>query len=140
MKEEIYKVKITNRVNFGFWKGCGIIAIALLMAEFTMGNSIDFDNPFAFFGLVLVIWFLNLLLKPLLIVFTLPFVLFTLGAGIILLNAIIIWLAEKCVPGICINSFWTALWAGFLIEVISWIFAIVEADKVFKRKKRNKTE
>lgn len=135
MKEEIYKVKITNRVNFGFWKGCGIIAIALLMAEFTMGNSIGFDNPFAFFGLVLVIWFLNLLLKPLLIVFTLPFVLFTLGAGIILLNAIIIWLAEKCVPGICINSFWTALWAGFLIEVISWIFAIVEADKVFKRKK-----
>ena len=62
MKEEIYKVKITNRVNFGFWKGCGIIAIALLMAEFTMGNSIGFDNPFAFFGLVLVIWFLNLLL------------------------------------------------------------------------------
>ena len=139
MKEEVYKVKITKRVNFGFWKGCGIIAIALLIAEFTMGNSIEFNNPFAFFGLVLLIWFLNLLLKPLLIVFTLPFVLFTLGTGIIFLNAIIIWLAEKCVPGIGINSFWTALWAGFLIEAISWIFAVVEADKVFK-KKTKKTE
>ncbi len=136
MKEENYKVQITKRINLGFWKGCGIIAIALLIADYTMGNAVAFENLFAFFGLVLAIWVLNLMLKPLLIVFTLPFLMLTFGAGIILLNAVIIWLAEKCLPEIVINSFWTALFAGFLIEAISWIFTIVETDKIFKTSKK----
>ena len=131
-EENGYKVKITRRVNLGFWKGCGIIAIALLIAKLTTGNSIDFQNAFSFFGLVLLIWILNLMLKPILIVFTLPFVLFTLGAGIILLEAFIIWLAAEFVPGIALSSFWIALWAGFLIEAISWVFAIVESPRVEK--------
>ncbi|MBO7521072.1 MAG: phage holin family protein [Opitutales bacterium] len=131
-EENGYKVKITRRVNLGFWKGCGIIAIALLISKLTTGNLIDFQNAFSFFGLVLLIWILNLMLKPILIVFTLPFVLFTLGAGIILLEAFIIWLAAEFVPGIALSSFWIALWAGFLIEAISWVFAIVESPRVEK--------
>ena len=131
-EENGYKVKITRRVNLGFWKGCGIIAIALLISKLTTGNLIDFQNAFSFFGLVLLIWILNLMLKPILIVFTLPFVLFTLGAGIILLEAFIIWLAAEFVPGIALSSFWIALWAGFLIEAISGVFAIVESPRVEK--------
>ena len=131
-EETDYKVKITRRVNLGFWKGCGIISIALLIAKLTTGNAVDFANPFSFFALVLLIWVLNLMLKPILIVFTLPFVLFTLGAGIILLEAFIIWLAEKFVPGIGLSSFWAALWTGFLIEAISWVFAIVESPRLEK--------
>lgn len=126
-----YRVQISRRINLGFWKGCGIIAIALLIAKLTV-PSIVFNNPFSFVGLVLVIWFLNLLLRPLLIVFTLPFILLTLGAGVILVNALVIW-ASTLVPGIYLKSFWIALWAGFLIEAISWIFALFESEKFFKR-------
>ena len=128
------RVKITRRINLGFWKGCGIIALSLLAAKLTV-PSIVYSNPFSFVGLVFVIWLLNLLLKPLLIVFTLPFILFTLGAGVVLLNALVIWASTFFVPGIELKSFWTALWSGFLIEVLSWIVAIVESRKVFKTKR-----
>ena len=84
-------------------------------------------NSFSF-----MIWFLNLLLRPLLIVCTLPFILLTLGAGVILVNALVIW-ASTFVPGIALKSFWIALWAGFLIEAISWIFALFESEKFFKK-------
>lgn len=134
-----YRVQISKRINLGFWKGCGIITVALLIAKLTV-PSIVFTNPFSFVGLVLAIWFLNLLLRPLLIVFTLPFILLTLGAGVILVNALVIW-ASTLVPGIALKSFWTALWAGFLIEAISWIFAFFESERFFKRisKKHNDT-
>ena len=126
-----HRVQISKRVNLGFWKGCGIIAMALLIAKLTV-PSIVFTNPFSFVGLVLVIWFLNLLLRPLLIVCTLPFILLTLGAGVILVNALVIW-ASTFVPGIELKSLWIALWAGFLIEAISWIFALFESEKFFKK-------
>ena len=41
--------------------------------------------------------------------------------------------ASTLVPGIYLKSFWIALWAGFLIEAISWIFALFESEKFFKR-------
>ena len=136
----IYRVKITRRVNLGFWKGCGIIAMALLIAKLLV-PSIEFNNPFSFVGLVLVIWVLNLMLKPLLIIFTLPFILFTLGAGVVLVNALVIWASTFFVPGIRLNSFWMALLSGFLIETISWIFAFAESDRFFRKvsKKRDDT-
>lgn len=133
-----YRVQISKRINLGFWKGCGIIALALLIAKLTV-PSIVFTNPFSFVGLVLVIWFLNLCLRPLLIVFTLPFILFTLGAGVILVNALVIW-ASTLVPGIALKSFWTALWAGFLVEAISWVFALFESKKFFKRNKNGRDD
>ena len=43
-----YKVKITRRVNLGFWKGCGIISIALLIAKLTTGSAVDLRIHFRF--------------------------------------------------------------------------------------------
>lgn len=133
--ENLYRVKITNRINFGFWKGCGIIMIALLLAQLSLPPSmIDYANPYSFVALVIIIWLLNLLLKPLLIIVTLPFILFTLGIGVVFVDSLVIWVAGA-IPGIEFRSYWAALWAGCLVEALSWIFAIAEAKKVFKSKK-----
>lgn len=126
------RIRITRRVNLGFWKGCGIIAVALIIAKLTVG-SIEYTNVFSFLLLVLAIWCLNLFLRPLLVVFTLPFILLTLGAGMIVLDAMVIWLASGMVPGITIGSFWHALWCGFLVELITWVFRIVEANRSYKK-------
>ena len=139
VEEGASRVRITRRVRMGFWKGCGVIAIALIAAKLfapslQYGDLNTVGGWFAFAGLVFVIWLLNTFLKPLLIVFTLPFILLTLGAGVILMDALVIWMASGIVPGIRINSFWNALLAGFLVELFSWIVTIVEANKVFKKK------
>ena len=50
---------------------------------------------------------LNVSLKPLLIFFALPFVIFTFGLGIIVINALLVMLAGAVVPGFEVASFWS---------------------------------
>jgi Membrane protein of unknown function. len=60
--------------------------------------------------------------------------LLTLGAGVILMDALVIWMASGIVPGIHIKSFWNALIAAFFVELFSWLVTIFEANKIFKKK------
>lgn len=144
-EENISRVRITRRVNMGFRKGFATIFIALVLAKLILPESyLSFPDIFtlggclSLFCMIMLIWGLNLFLRPLMILFTLPFVLLTLGAGVIFLEALIIWLASVMVPGsgIVIKSFWTALLLAFFIEFITWIFTVFEARKVFKEKEK----
>lgn len=69
----------------------------------------------------LVVGFLNAFLRPLLILFTLPFVLLTLGLGLVVINALVVWLASNLVPGFAIPDFWAAIWTAILVSVASMI-------------------
>jgi putative membrane protein len=67
-------------------------------------------------GLVLLI--VNLLLKPLLLLITLPFSILTLGLFSFIVNAWTIMLADKFVPGINMNGFLNSLLAAFIIVIL----------------------
>ena len=67
----------------------------------------------------LVLAFLNAIVKPLLIILTLPLTIVTLGLFLLVINVIIILLADSFVSGINIDGFWWALIFGFLLSVVS---------------------
>jgi putative membrane protein len=75
----------------------------------------------------LVLSFLNALVKPLLIILTLPITILTLGLFLIIINVCIILLAAKLVNGISIDGFFWALVFGFAQSVISSI--LIKAQK-----------
>lgn len=54
--------------------------------------------------------FFNLVLKPLLVFFTLPFIIVTFGLGIWIINAVVLMFASGLVPGFHVASFSSALW------------------------------
>ncbi len=69
------------------------------------------------FALVLAL--LNFIVKPLLIILTLPLTIVTLGLFLLIINVIIILLADKFVAGIKIDGFLWAFIFGLLLSVVS---------------------
>jgi putative membrane protein len=67
----------------------------------------------------LVLAFLNAIIKPLLIILTLPLTLATLGLFLLVINVIIILLADNFVSGINIDGFFWALIFGLLLSALS---------------------
>ena len=71
----------------------------------------------------------NAIIRPLLILLTLPFTLLTLGLFIFVVNAICLALVAWLVPGFSISGFWAAFFGALVISVISWILSGVFSDK-----------
>ena len=76
------------------------------------------------FALVLAV--LNAIVKPLLIILTLPLTIITLGLFLLVINVLIILLADKFVSGIKIDGFWWAFIFGILLSAISTILQKLE--------------
>ena len=69
----------------------------------------------------LVLAFLNAIVKPLIIILTLPLTIITLGLFLLVINVLIILLADKFVEGIKIDGFLWAFIFGLLLSIISAI-------------------
>jgi putative membrane protein len=76
----------------------------------------DFKDALIF---ALVLGVLNLFIRPLLVILTLPITIVTLGLFLFVINALIILLADKLMDGISIDSFWWALLFSLLLSAVS---------------------
>lgn len=61
----------------------------------------------------------NMLLKPLLILLTLPINILTLGLFTFVINAVILLIVAKIVPGFVVDGWWTAIVAAVLMAVVN---------------------
>ena len=68
---------------------------------------------------VMALGLLNAIVKPILIILTLPITILTLGIFLIILNVLMVILAGKLVNGIYIENFWWAFVFGVLLSFIS---------------------
>ncbi len=125
------RVRLTRRVELNFWRTCLLNAAGLSLAWAT-NSDIEINNAFSFVLLVVFIWFLNWILKPILVVFALPFIIFTVGVGMLFINALIVYFAARLIPGdgIVVASYWAALWASFWVSVLSWGFALSKSERL----------
>lgn len=75
-----------------------------------------------------VLGLLNLFIKPILVILTLPVTVFTLGLFLLVINAIIILLCTNIVGGFAVDSFWTALIFSIILSVLQSITYKILAD------------
>ncbi len=68
---------------------------------------------------VIILAVLNLFVKPLLVLFTLPITFVTLGLFLFVINAIIILVADKFMSGVTVDGFWWALLFSLLLSMVS---------------------
>lgn len=95
----------------------------------TILGGIEFINFKGALVFALVLAFLNALVKPLLILFTLPATILTLGLFLFVINAGIILIADYFIDGIKVNGFWWALLFSFLLSFISsFAYSLVEKN------------
>lgn len=69
----------------------------------------------------LVLGLINAIVRPILIVLTLPLTIFTLGLFIFVLNAMLVLLTSAIVPGFEVKNFWWALIFSLIFSVVSFI-------------------
>lgn len=69
--------------------------------------------------LAAVLGVLNLLVKPVLVFLTFPITVFTLGLFLLVINALIILVAAKLVPGFKVDGFWWALLFSLVMTLIN---------------------
>jgi putative membrane protein len=73
--------------------------------------------------LALVLGILNVLVKPILILLTLPLTIVTLGLFLIVINALVILIASSIVPGFTVDGFWWAVLFSLLVSLIHLILS-----------------
>ncbi len=96
-----------------------LINSAALWVVDVMFDGIWFDSTGALLIAALILGFLNTLLKPVLILFTLPINFLTLGLFTIVINAIILELTNFWLDSFHISGFGVALLAAILISIVS---------------------
>ncbi|MBY0579935.1 MAG: phage holin family protein [Burkholderiales bacterium] len=99
----------------------GIIALSLWVASHVF-HGIKFANTPSLVVSALLLGFANAIVRPLLIVFTLPLTFVTFGFFLLVINALMILLVSAMVKGFTVSGFWTAFFASIFISVLSFIF------------------
>jgi putative membrane protein len=100
-----------------------VTAIAAIIVAYLL-PGVQIDSAGYAFLLAAVLALLNTFVKPLLVFLTLPFTIITLGLFLIVINAIIILLADKMLPGFEVGGFW---WALLFSIILSLVVAIMDA-------------
>lgn len=95
-----------------------VLAIGVVIATHVVPGIHCADNQ-ALVIAVLLLSFFNALLKPVLVVFTLPFIILTMGLGILVINAILFLFVGNLVPGFTVEGFWSALGGSLVLSVTS---------------------
>lgn len=94
-------------------------AVALLAVTYLL-PSIQVDG----FGTALIaalgLGLINMLVRPVLTLLTLPLTVLTLGIFYLVLNGLLFWLASALIPGFQVNGFASALLGAILYGVIAW--------------------
>lgn len=72
----------------------------------------------------LVLGLLNMLLKPILIILTIPVTILTLGLFLLAINAFIVQLAAYFIKGFEVQGFWWALLFSIIMSIVTWLLEI----------------
>ena len=98
-----------------------VILFLGVLASSWLIDAIEAESTPTLLLVALVLALLNAVVKPILVLFTLPFVVFTLGLGILLINAVLLFLAGQLVPGFMVPTFGTAFLGGLVISLVSLV-------------------
>ena len=104
----------------GFLIRVVVNALAIWLAmEIVPG--IQAGSATAVIAAALVLGLVNAVVRPVLLVLTLPLTLVTLGLFLFVLNALCLWLTSAIVPGFEVRGFWPAFWGALIVSALSWV-------------------
>ncbi|MBL4708893.1 MAG: phage holin family protein [Flavobacteriales bacterium] len=108
-------------------------AVVFFAAYILPGVGVDGYLTAVIVAIILVV--LNALIKPLLIIVTIPITILTLGLFLFAINAIIILFADYLIDGFRVDSFWWALIFSFVMSLLNSILGNSDKSKYKKERK-----
>lgn len=93
--------------------------------------GVEVYSAWSALGVAVVLAFLNTFLKPLLIIITIPFTIITFGLFLLVINAVMILLADAIIDGFTVDGFWWALLFSLILSFINSLFSKDKKEKEF---------
>ena len=102
-----------------FLKGWAVNTLSVLLAV-AIVPGLDYQRPAHLLLAALLLGVLNAFFKPLLIVLSLPLLLFSLGFFMLVINALLLWFTGWLLqPAFTVDGFWTAFFGAIIISITS---------------------
>lgn len=95
-----------------------INAVLLMLIPYIV-PGVDIKNFFTALVAALILAFVNAIIKPVLVLLTLPVTVITLGLFILIINAFMFWMVSSVVKGFEITGFWPAFFAALVFSIFS---------------------
>lgn len=96
-------------------------AVAVLICAYILPGA-EVDGFWSAIVVAGVLAILNVLLKPILVILTIPITIVTLGLFLLVINTLLVMLASWLIPGFGVDGFWWALIFSILLSVINAVF------------------
>ncbi|QWD24994.1 phage holin family protein [Polynucleobacter paneuropaeus] len=96
----------------------GLTSLSLWVASYIF-SGLRFADGGSLVIAALLLGFANAIVKPLLVLLTLPLTILTMGLFLLVINALVLMLVSSIVSGFTISSFWTAFFASIFISLFS---------------------
>ena len=104
----------------GFLLRAAISALGLWVASLLL-SGIRFESPAKLAIAAVRLRVITAVVRPIAFILTLPLTLVTLGLFLFVLNAAMVGLVARLVPGFTISGFWTAMGAAVIVWLVSWL-------------------
>jgi len=104
----------------GFWVRFFITACGLLLATYLL-EGVHLGGAMSLLFAALVLCAVNAIVRPIMLLLTLPITVVTLGLFLLVLNGAMLGLAALLVPGFVIDSFWTAVFGAIVISMTGMV-------------------
>jgi putative membrane protein len=108
------------------WFVCGL---GLWIAAGLLGDRIDYQSRLGVIviaGLILAL--INSIIKPIVIILSLPAILFSLGLFMIVINGFMVFLVSYLYPQLEVTNFWAAMLAGMIIGLVNYLVTTILED------------
>jgi len=105
-----------------------LYALAILISAYILPGVHVVHYGYALL-VALVLTLANAIVKPILIVLTIPITFLTLGLFLLVINALIIQLVDFLVPGFEVDGFWWALAFSLILSIVNSIFTDATESK-----------
>jgi putative membrane protein len=103
-------------------------AIALWLVTLVL-PGVRVDDELSAFLTAIVLGLVNAVIKPILIVLTLPVTVLTLGLFLLALNGLLFWGVASVLPGFHVDGFWWGVAGALLYSVLTWSFSSMLAQE-----------
>lgn len=102
--------------------------LALMLVPELVSN-VHLDGYAAALVGAILLGLVNTLIRPLLVLITLPITVLTLGLFTLVINGLMFWSVSGLVSGFVVPDFWSAFWGALVYSVLTWLVSLALTDK-----------
>jgi len=105
-----------------------VLTAAILAASYLL-EGIAVTSFWSALAAAAILGVLNVILRPIILILTLPVNILTLGLFTFVINAALLMLVSGLIPGFDVRGFWPALWGSIIISIVSWLLTVFISDR-----------